>query len=60
MEEVNTPTEELRIRIPQSDSGEEEDKIIRNEKKIRKKFFNKIIIDILSIIKIICNYLFNK
>lgn len=59
MEEVNTPTEELRIRIPQSDSGEE-DTFIRKEKKIKKKFFNKIIIDVLSLIQTIYNFLFIK
>jgi len=59
MQEVNTPTEELRIRIPQSDSGEE-DTFIRKEKKIKKKFFNKIIIDVLSLIQTIYNFLFIK
>ena len=59
MEEVNTPTEELRIRIPQSDS-EEENKFIRKEEKIKKKFINKIIMNVLSIIQTLCNILFIK
>ena len=59
MEEVNTPTEELRIRIPQSDS-EEENKFIRKEEKIKKKFINKIIMNVLSLIQTLCNFLFIK
>ena len=59
MEEVNTPTEELRIRIPPSDS-EEENKFIRKEEKIKKKFINKIIMNVLSIIQTLCNILFIK